>query len=100
MRIKHYQGYGSVNAKVIRKKTNVSFHKIGYKETMLVINVYGNHECGLDVSNDYYEVNKWLVKKVARVDIDYRKITYVNCMYIDNIDNQEAIQYTIYYYEE
>lgn len=40
MKIKHFAGYGSVNAKKLKQET-----KNGV--TTLIINVYGDHECGL-----------------------------------------------------
>lgn len=95
MRIKHFMGYGSVNAKVVGKSLNTA---TGLRT--LIINVWGNHEYGLDRSEDYYDINNWLVKKVAKVDIDYRKIESVDCNYISNIDGQEAVQYIIRYYEK
>ena len=52
MKIKHYQGYGSLTMKVL---TN--------KEDDLVIEVYGNHEYGLE-TDDKYLVEQWLVNHV------------------------------------
>lgn len=94
MRIKHFMGYGSVNAKVVGKSLNTA---TGLKT--LTINVWGNHEWGLDRSEYYDDVNDWLVKKVAKVEIDYRKIESIECNYIPNIDGQEAVQYHITYKE-
>ena len=53
MRIKHYQGYGIVQARNIKDK------KYG---SDLHIQVTGNHEWGL-VREDVYDVYHWLVKK-------------------------------------
>lgn len=99
MKIKHFQGYGCVNAKVVKKVTDTSTHCDGYITKTLVIRVWGNHEYGL-VRNDIYDINNWLVKKVAKVDIDYKQITTLLYEYIDDIDNQEAIEYTIKYREK
>ena len=95
MRIKHFMGYGSVNAKVVGRSLNTAT-----KQKTLTINVWGNHEYGLDRSEYYDDINDWLVKKVARVDIDYRKITNITANYIPNIDGQEAMQYIITYRAE
>lgn len=99
MRIKHFMGYGSVNAKVVEKglKTDVDN---GLLRKYLKINVWGNHEYGLDRSEYYDDVNNWLVKKVAKVNIDDRQIESIECNYIPDIDDQEAVQYYIVYKEK
>lgn len=99
MRIKHFMGYGSVNAKVVEKglKTDVTN---GLLRKYLKINVWGNHECGLDRSDDKYDINEWLIKKVAKVNIDDRQIESIECNYISDIDGQEAVQYIIKYNEK
>lgn len=51
MKIKHYAGYGSVNAKVMEKSTN-----------RYVIDVQGMHECGLVPYCESDSV-EWLLKK-------------------------------------
>jgi len=98
MRIKHFMGYGSVNAKVVEKglKTDVAN---GLLRKYLKINVWGNHECGLE-RDDKYDINNWLVKKVAKVDIDYRDIMTMTYTSIADIDGQEAVQYYIVYKEK
>lgn len=58
MRIKHFQGYGSVQAKKVSKTA------IGNK-TKLVVEVKGNHEWGL-VRNDIYDVKRWLFDKFEK----------------------------------
>lgn len=54
MKIKHWQGYGSVNAKVVEKT-----------KSSIVIEVTGDHEWGL-VRNDAYDIKTWLLAKVAK----------------------------------
>ena len=49
MKLKHWQGYGTINAKVLSKKQDT-----------VVIEVWGNHECGLRREGDKYGVEKWL----------------------------------------
>lgn len=51
MKIKHFAGYGTVNATKI-KDTNHTLH----------IRVEGDHECGVK-RNDLYDVFNWLVKR-------------------------------------
>lgn len=99
MRIKHFMGYGSVNAKVVKKTLNTATHNEGYIIKTLTINVWGNHECGLEI-DDKYDINNWLVKKVAKVDIDYRDIMTMTYASIADIDDQEAVQYYIVYKEK
>ena len=63
MKIKHWQGYGCVNAK-----------KIESCNGHLKIRVWGNHEWGLE-RDDKYDVFNWLVKKFSRKYKDYRDIS-------------------------
>ena len=74
MRIKHFQGYGFVNAKKLScKPSKVQTDWMGEKDcTMLSIRVSGLHEWGL-VRDDRYDVCNWLVKKFIP-EADYRNI--------------------------
>lgn len=58
MKIKHFQGYGSVQAKKVSKTT------IGNK-TKLVVEVKGNHEWGL-VRDDIYDAKRWLFDRFEK----------------------------------
>jgi hypothetical protein len=50
MKRKHWQGYGTVNAKVVRR----------LKE-FIIIEVKGEHECGLAINKgDKYTLAQWL----------------------------------------
>lgn len=51
MKIKHWQGYGTLSAK-----------KLSSSDDTLVVEVWGNHEWGLEL-NYMYDVFNWLVKK-------------------------------------
>lgn len=51
MKIKHWQGYGSVTATKVKDNT-----------CKLHIRVVGNHEWGI-CRNDLYDLYNWLVKK-------------------------------------
>lgn len=71
MKIKHWQGYGSVTAKKVSKVT-----KNGV--TTLVVKVTGNHEWGL-VRDDIYDLKRWLIDRFDKTaadvwpyDINYR----------------------------
>ena len=91
MKIKHFHGYGTINASKISKTT-----KNGH--TKLVIKLSGNHECGL-IRNDKYDVANWLVKRFDKSFQDYRQITGldINSGYENGI---ETAIYTIEYDNE
>ena len=65
MKIKHFAGYGCVNAK-----------KISDKDGILVVEVKGNHEYGLS-RNDKYDVFNWLVKRFTKKCKSYRDIIQI-----------------------
>lgn len=68
MKIKHWQGYGSVEA--------VRFGKTWidkYGDAHVTVKVTGNHECGL-VRDDKYDLFNWLVKKFYKQAESYRQI--------------------------
>ena len=60
MKIKHWQGYGTVEAKKI-KDNSCTLH----------IRVSGNHEWGIE-RNDDYDLFNWLVKRFDKSQDDYR----------------------------
>lgn len=60
MKIKHFQGYGSVNATKVSKTTFTDL--FGQQRTKLIIKVQGLHEYGLKV-NDTYDGVRWLLSK-------------------------------------
>lgn len=66
MKIKHFAGYGSVEAKKICKK-----EKNGVVE--LQIQVRGNHEWGIE-RRDAYDFVNWLAKRFDKDLTDYRQI--------------------------
>lgn len=51
MKIKHWQGYGTVDAKKV-KDSGCTLH----------VRVSGNHECGIR-RDDLYDLCNWLVKR-------------------------------------
>ena len=66
MRIKHWAGYGCVNAQRMRPD-GAKIH----------IRVSGNHECGLHLEDDY-DLFNWLVKRFDKSVTDYATWHYSN----------------------
>jgi len=63
MKLKHFAGYGSVEAK---KQSKTTFtNEWGEKKTKLVLTVKGNHERGL-VRDDIYDVKHWLFDRFEK----------------------------------
>lgn len=90
MKIKHWQGYGCVDAK-----------KVSRTDDTLVIHVWGMHEYGLE-RTDEYDVFEWLVSKFDKTRKDYRDIVsvstddyYTDEMYRGRYPTTEHCVYTI-----
>lgn len=66
MKIKHYAGYGCVNARKVYKRTSDNFAQVHIK-------VEGNHEQGI-YREDWYDIHRWLCSKFAKDCKDYRDI--------------------------
>lgn len=66
MKIKHFMGYGCVNAK-----------KVSCTKNELVVHVWGCHEYGV-VRNDRYDIFNWLVKRFDKSRKDYTEIVDVD----------------------
>ena len=60
MRIKHWQGYGCVNARKVKEANPSTLH----------IRVEGNHEWGI-VREDEYDLYYWLVRRFDKDVQDY-----------------------------
>lgn len=90
MRIKHWQGYGTVTAKKVRKTVRCG-------ETTLVIKVSGNHEWGL-VRNDAYDLKRWLIDRFDKSakDINPYAMEYTYEDGYDTDDNGCDEEYCIY----
>lgn len=92
MKIKHWQGYGTVSAQ-----------KIPDKNCTLHIRVTGNHEWGL-LRRDAYDLYRWLVKRFDRSVPDYlewnNRLQDIRSMegetVIDGIDT-DTCDYYFYY---
>lgn len=94
MRIKHWQGYGTVNAQKIGLKK-------GMGVTTLTIKVTGNHEWGL-VREDEYDLINWLVKRFDKSFKGDRLLGYTydhGYARVGNID-EEYCTYTMSYETE
>lgn len=92
MKIKHFMGYGSVQARKVSKT------KTDDGKTKLVVEVKGNHEWGL-VRNDIYDVYRWLFSKFEKnfdgseYDIDMT----IKDDYVDDENNKhECVEVAIY----
>lgn len=86
MKIKHWQGYGTVDAIKIKDRLD---------GCDLHIKVKGNHEWGL-VREDRYDIYNWLVKRFDKSIESYRNITVSvrpGCE-----DGIETCEYLIYKY--
>ena len=92
MKIKHWQGYGSVTAERMNVQKQGDMKQVRIK-------VHGNHEWGL-VRWDEYDVFKWLVKRFCKDCESYRDMRILNIedgyQRAGNIDEEYAI-YTIAY---
>lgn len=97
MRLKHWQGYGIVNATKISdiKKTDDVY---GQSFGELRIRVKGNHEWGLETDDDY-TIYHWLVKRFNR-SINYNDIIDVkphSYYFKDGNSYLDVCDYTILY---
>ena len=90
MKIKHWQGYGCVNAKVLKKGLDT---QKGVKT--ITIEVVGNHEYGLDRSNDEYDIFNWLLKRFDKDVKDYSDIIKVeyneDSIVVDGLDTDRGV---------
>ena len=88
MKIKHFQGYGSVTANKISKTVKDGI-------CTLKIHVEGNHEYGL-FRDDLYDLSRWLIKRFDKAFTDYRSI--ISMTYDDGYKNgTEYCDYTFRY---
>ena len=89
MKIKHWQGYGTVDAKKLGRKTYAGL-------VQLTIKVTGDHEWGL-VRDDEYDLVNWLVKRFDKNFRDQRLKSYGINPGIEN--GHETCVYTFVYEE-
>ena len=88
MKVKHWQGYGSVDMKVISRKQVANIKTI-------VVRVSGNHEWGL-VRDDEYDIYHWICSRFAKDCKSYVDIidTHIQSDYTKDV---ETCDYTIIY---
>lgn len=79
MKLKHWAGYGSVQAEKVERSYNT---KTGCNR--MVIKVSGLHECGLDRSRYKYDCFNWLLKRFDK------KVANLDDRIIDKIDYTES----------
>lgn len=96
MRIKHFAGYGLVNAQKISSRNFVN--EYGDKMTEVKIRVRGNHERGLEIGNwDSYGAYNWLLSKFCK-SLDYTKcsIFFTTEDWYEKVGNidEEVCEYT------
>ena len=99
MKIKHFSGYGTVNAKKIEKR--VTQKTTIFAENLLKVKITGNHEQGLTRHfYDPYLIYNWIVKRFERKPVDFLTVEYsvINNQYetIDGIETETAV-YVITY---
>jgi hypothetical protein len=92
MRIKHFAGYGCVNATKVRKDKNAN------GDTVLVVRVSGNHEWGL-LRGDVYDLKQWIVDRFdkAAKDLPWYAIDYSYNYGYDYDNAVEVCEYTFRY---
>ena len=92
MKVKHWQGYGTVEMKKVSQKTQNGVKTV-------VVKVSGNHEWGLK-RNDVYDIHRWICKRLAKDCKEYSDIINmsINDSYeiINGIDTEVCV-YTISY---
>lgn len=79
MKIKHWQGYGSVNYYVVKKTS---------KE--LIVDVYGDHEWGLQ--NDY-SAKEWLFDRIMKKYSNIREDNLIISSYSYYNNGEERCMY-------
>lgn len=90
MRIKHFAGYGYVNAKKIMRKEHNSV-------VYLHIQVCGNHECGL-IREDKYDFFYWLGKRLDKKLTSYSQIIKLNTEYeYEQREGEDVCNYYVIY---
>ena len=93
MRVKHWQGYGSVN--VFKKERKEK----GDGLVSLTLQVRGNHEYGIE-RRDTYDVVRWIGTKCDKKLTDSRQILeLLTESYWDELAKEDVCNYFILYEE-
>ena len=89
MRIKHFQGYGCVNATKI-KDNSCKLH----------IKVVGNHEYGI-YRNDLYDLYGWLVKRFDKSikDVSQWHALYPSVKIVEDWDEKNHVDVCDYMFD-
>lgn len=98
MKIKHFQGYGSVTATKVSKASVTDFSNgFAEKKTKLVVKVKGNHEWGLNTNDDYNAI-RWLIPRFGKdAPINESWKINVSFTYGNSEDGEEVGFYTFIY---
>lgn len=91
MKLKHWQGYGSINARKISETVNGNI-------ATLKIELKGNHEYGLS-RDDKYDIFNWLLnggKRFAKACSSYRDIISIDITEDYVRENNEIIDTALY----
>ena len=89
MKIKHFAGYGSVEAKKVSK--TIKTNPFDEKFVTLKIQVKGNHEWGL-LRDDSYDLYHWLLKRFDKSIKDYYDIcSNLQCYYENYYVNENGL---------
>jgi hypothetical protein len=86
MKIKHFSGYGCVNAVKTAETKAFDNWFSDYPVKRVTIKVTGEHERGLH-RNDKYDVYNWLVKRFCKDCKSYRDIIDLQIMSVYEIEN-------------
>lgn len=97
MKIKHFAGYGTVEMKKILERKYTKYGKPYWRVDILVS---GDHECGINRSNDVYTCIHWLLNKVRKFKDISPCSNLVEVFYLDVSDSVEKGVYTFMVYSD
>ena len=106
MKIKHFSGYGSVNAKKLSVKNTTFTDNRYYEEPckVMLVQVSGLHEHGLDRDDKWLNEDiafRWLLSKFDKTVKDRRQIIDVETKLVQHgswrDDTPEIVEYVIHY---
>lgn len=89
MKIKHFAGYGTVNARKLKLETVDG-------KTTLVVEVTGDHEWGLVRRNDPYLIKHWLVERFDKTMRDDHLVNIWGLDYTVDYDWSSPVERAVY----
>lgn len=89
MKIKHFAGYGTVNARKLKLETVDG-------KTTLVVEVTGDHEWGLARPNDPYLIKRWLVERFDKTMRDDHLVNIWGLDYTIKHDWNSPVERVVY----